>query len=462
MSTSHSDLQGTRTRILILGGGFAGVYTARHLEQDLKPDDAVEITLINRDNFFLYTPMLTEVAASAIETTHTINPLRSLFKRTRFVEGDVTGIDTEQRVVSVRLPDGRNQPFGYEHLVLALGSITAFHGMKAVEEHAFPIKTLADAIQIRNRTLQILETAAVEQDPVARAELLTFVLVGGGFTGVEMTGALDAFVREALKAYPSIKPDEIRIVLVEGAKRLLPEFDEHLATFAQRRLEDRGVEVRLGELVTGATARQAQLKDGSSIPTRTLIWSSGVMPEPMIAQSNLPTTGRGWVQANADMSVPGCPGVWAIGDCAQIPNPLQSGKPQPALAQTALREARQLSRNIVASMRGEAPQPFRYRVIGQMAMLGYHDGIGTIGPVRVRGYLAWALWRAYYLWRLPRLAKKVRVAMDWLFADIFGPDISEIKAAALPSLATSERDAASSPSPKEQSHKKSEAGTTAQ
>lgn len=421
MSTNSSQ------RVLILGGGFAGVYTALHLEQELDPTDNVEVTLVSRENFFLYTPMLTEVAASAIETTHAVNPIRNLFKRTRFVEGNAIGIDTKNRSVSVRLLDGREQEFGYDHLVVALGSVTAYHGMKDVEEYAFPIKTLGDALQLRNWVIEALETAAVEDDPTTRRELLTFVIAGGGFTGVELTGSLNVFVHDALRVYPTISPGDVRIVLVEGAERLLPQFDEDLASFAQTSLESRGVEVRLGAFVSGATPHEVQIKDGAPIPTRTLVWASGVTPAPLVASSDLPTTGRGWVTVNADMSVPGFPGVWALGDCAQIPNPLEPGKFQPALAQHAIREAQQLARNIVASMRGQPAQPFLYKSMGQLAMLGYHDGIAMVGRFKARGYLAWALWRAYYLWRLPRTVKKARVTLDWIFEDLFGRDITELR-----------------------------------
>jgi NADH dehydrogenase len=272
-----------------------------------------------------------------------------------------------------------------------------------------------------------LEIAEIERDPAARAELLTVVMAGGGFTGVEMAGEINDLIRGAAQAYPTISQRDIRVILVEAKQRILPEFDEKLAAFAQQRLRAAGVEISVNTMVIGADAHAVRIKDHAPIPCRTLIWNTGVAPNPLIAASQLPQTGSGWVKVDAHLRVEGRSGVWALGDCAQIPNVLHPGRFQPALAQHAIREAARLARNIAATIRGRPTRPFRYRTLGQMATLGHYNGIGTIGPIRIWGFLAWAVWRSYYLWRLPRLEKRLRVATDWTVDLIFGRDISQIQ-----------------------------------
>jgi NADH dehydrogenase len=416
-----------RTRILILGGGFGAVYTALGLEKALRPEDRAEVTLINPENFFLFTPMLAEIVSSQIDTSHAVNPFRRMFRRTRFIEGRAVAIDPAARSVTVLHPNDEQREYPYDHLVVAVGSQTGYFGMADVEQHAYTAKTLGDAILLRNRAIALLELAEIERDPAARAELLTLVVAGGGFTGVEIAGEINDLVRRASRFYPSVHEHEIRIMLVEAKSRILPEFDGGLAAFATERLRAAGVEVRTDTMVTGATDREVRVKDGAPIPTRTLIWNTGVAPNPFVTASPLPKTGRGWIKVGADMQVEGMPGVWALGDCAQIPDVLHPGHVQPALAQHAIREGPRLAQNIVASMCGEPTRPFRYRTLGQLATIGQHNGIGTVGPVRLSGFVAWAVWRTYYLWRLPRLEKRLRVATDWTVDLLFGRDISQIE-----------------------------------
>jgi NADH dehydrogenase len=414
-------------RVVIIGGGFGGVYTALGLEKTLRPEDRTEVTLISPENFFLFTPMLAEIVSSQIDTGHAINPMRRLFKHTHFVQGEATRLDLEQRCVRVRYPNDDEASYPYDHLVLAVGARTSFFGMKDIEENAYTAKTLGDAILLRNRIIALLELAEIERDPAARAETLTMVVAGGGFTGVEMAGEINDLIRRAAKYYPGISQREIRVILVEARSRILPEFDERLASFAERRLRASGVEVRANTAVKGATPREVQIKDQDAIPCRTLIWTTGVAPNPLIENSDLPKTGRGWVKVDPEMRVEGRPGVWAAGDCAQIPDVLHPGQVQPALAQHGMREASRLARNIAASIRGEEVQPFTYRTLGQLATLGHYNGIGTIGPIRIWGFVAWAVWRTYYLLRLPRLEKRLRVATDWTVDLVFGRDISQIQ-----------------------------------
>ena len=414
-------------RVLILGGGFGGIYTALGLERELRPEDRTEVTLINSENFFLFTPMLCEVAGSSIDTSHAINPIRRMFKRVRFVQGEATALDLEARSVTVRHPGGSEHAYSYDHLVVALGARTGFFGMADVQRHALTAKTLGDAIHLRNWAIEMLETADVERDPARRAELLTFVVAGGGLTGVEIAGELNDLVRQASDSYPSISQRELRVILVEAKTRLMPELDERLAAFTRDRLRALGVEVRLNTMVNGASAHEVRLKDADPIPSRTLVWTTGVAPNPFVAASPLPKDGRGWITIDAHLRVAGAPGVWSLGDCSRVPDVLRPGHFHPATAQHAIREARQLARNIAATIQGRPTQPFRYRTMGQMATLGHYNGVGMIGPLRVWGFVAWALWRTYYLWRLPRLEKRLRVATDWTVDLIFGRDISQIK-----------------------------------
>lgn len=414
-------------RVVILGGGFGGVYTALGLERRLRPEDRTEVTLINPENFFLFTPMLAEIVSSQIDTSHAINPLRKMFKQTRFVEGFAVGLDLQGRTVEVAYPNGDHGTYPYDQLVVAIGADTGYFGMVDVQRYAYTTKTLADAIRLRNRVIALLEIAEIERDPVARSELLTLVIAGGGFTGVEIAGEINDLVRGAAKSYPSIGRREIRVILVEARDRILPEFDPKLAAFATDRLRAAGVEVRTGARVSGAGPREVRLHDAPAIPTRTLIWSTGVAPNTFIAASDLPKTGRGWIRVDDHLQVDGCPGVWALGDCAQIPDPLHPGKFQPALAQHAIREAARLAGNITARIHGQETRPFVYRTLGQMATLGHYNGIGMLGPVRIWGFPAWAVWRTYYLWRLPRLEKRLRVATDWTVDLAFGRDISQIQ-----------------------------------
>jgi NADH dehydrogenase len=427
MSSDLTQRDSAQTRILIIGGGFGAVYTALGLERALRPEDRTEVTLISPENYFLFTPMLAEIVSSQIDTSHAINPFRRMFKRTRFIEGQAVALDPERRSVTVLHPNNERRDYPYDHVVLAVGAQTGYFGMTDVEQHAYTAKSLGDAIRLRNRVIALLELAEIEQDPASRAELLTLVVAGGGFTGVEVAGEINDLIRRAARFYPSIGQDEIRVILVEAKSRILPEFDEGLAGFATRQLRAAGVEVRTNTAVNGASDREVHIKDGAAIPTRTLIWNTGVAPNPFVTASPLPKTDRGWIKVTPEMQVEGVPGVWALGDCALIPDVLHPGQHEPALAQHAMREGAQLARNLVATIRGEPIHPFRYRTLGQLATIGQHNGIGVVGPIHLSGFPAWAVWRTYYLWRLPRLEKRIRVALDWTIDLIFGRDISQIE-----------------------------------
>jgi NADH dehydrogenase len=413
-------------RILILGGGFAGLATARRLERVLRPDEAT-ITVVSRENYSLFTPMLPEVGSGNLETRHVVTPVRAQLRRAAFVLGDVRRIDLAAKTVEVQHPiAGFEQTLAYDQLVFALGSENSTFGLPGIEERTIPYKTLEDADRLRNHVIAILETAAVTFDPAERKRLLTFVFVGGGFTGVEAAGEMADFFRSTLRYYPAIERREIDIVLVEGGKKLLPDLQAGMGEYSAKALERRGVRVLLETMVAGADDRGLLLKGGSVIETQTIVWSAGVKPSTAVAASDI-ATGRGRsIPVNEDFSVLDHPGVWAIGDCASIPSP--GGSTVPATAQHAIREGPVLANNIAAVLRGQPTKPFRYQSIGMMASLGARRGVaGLFGKYLVTGFPAWVIWRTYYLLRLPGLDRQLRVAIDWTLGLIFPRDIAELR-----------------------------------
>jgi NADH dehydrogenase len=413
-------------RILILGGGFAGLTTARTLERTLHPDEAT-ITIVSRENFSLFTPMLPEVGSGNIETRHVVTPVRAQLRRASFVLGDVRSIDVRERSVSVEHPlTGAHFALSYDHLVIALGSVTSTFGLPGIAERSLPYKTLEDADRLRNHVIATLETAAVTSDPVERERLLTFVFVGGGFTGVEAAGEMAEFFRSALRFYPTLSPSELRVVLVEGGKKLLPELQAGMGEYSAKSLERRGVEVRVETMVAGADERGLQLKDGTTIETRTIVWSAGVRPSPILAEAGIASGRAGAIAVRGDFSVEDLPGVWAVGDCATIPMP--DGSRAPATAQHAQREGPLLAKNIAATLRARPTEAFAYKTMGMMASLGAQRGVaGLFGKYLITGFLAWLIWRTYYLMRLPGLDRRVRVALDWTLGLIFPRDIAALR-----------------------------------
>jgi NADH dehydrogenase len=428
------------TRILILGGGFGGIYTALELERMLGRSDGIEVTLVNRDNFFLFTPMLHEVAASDLDLTHIVNPIRKLLKRVRFFAGEAESIDLTRRLVRVWHGEDRHpHELPYDHLVLALGSVTNYYGLPGLAERAMTMKSLGDAIALRNRVIGNLEEADFECCAAVREPLLTFVVAGGGFAGVETAAAIDDFAREALLFYPNLAAGDIRTVLVHSGQVILPELTEKLGRYAQRKLMARGVDVRLGLKVIEQASDHVRLSDGSTIRSCTLVWTAGTAPNPILA--SLPCAlERGRVCVSETLEVPGWPGVWALGDCAFIPDP-RTGSPHPPTAQHAIREGRTLARNIMALIRGRSPiqrrpakplRPFRFTTIGQLASLGRRTGVASILGVNFSGFLAWWLWRTIYLAKLPRLEKKLRVALDWTLDLFFTKDLVQYQTSRSP------------------------------
>ncbi|HJR59427.1 MAG TPA: NAD(P)/FAD-dependent oxidoreductase [Vicinamibacterales bacterium] len=410
----------SRSRILVLGGGFGGVYAARQLERLKRAGAPIEVTLVSRDNFFLFTPMLHEVAASDLDITHIVSPLRTLLHQTSVFVGEVEAVDlTRRRVLVSHGLETHSHELHYDQLVLALGSTTNFYHLPGLETLALTMKTLGDAIHLRNRVIATLEEADTECASGTEG-LLTFVVAGGGFAGVETLGALNDFVRQALRFYPRLDTRSVRMVLVHAGGEILPELGEKLGAYAHRKLVERGLEVITSGRVTSVTPDGVHLADGTFIPARLVVWTAGTSPHPLLAR--LPCeTDRGRVIVDATMAVPGWRGVWALGDCAVIPD-RRTGMPFPPTAQHAIREAKTLAGNIIAELRGVAPKPFRFQTIGQLAAIGRRSGVARVFGLNFSGFVAWWLWRTIYLSKLPRLEKKVRVALDWTLDLLFSKD----------------------------------------
>ena len=422
-----------RTRIVILGGGFGGLYAALRLEKTLARDPEVEILLVNRENFFLFTPMLHEVAASDLDLTHIVNPVRKLLRRVQFFDGDVDDIDLPGRKVVVSHgAEHHSHELTYDHLVIALGSITNFFNLPGLAERALTMKSLGDAIYLRNKLIAHLEEADFECCAPERQELLTFVVAGGGFAGVETIASLNDFVREALRFYPNLRQEMLRMVLVHPGPVILPELGEKLGVYAQKKLAARQVEIRVNTRVTGVSERGVELSDGSALLTKTLVWTAGTSPNPLLEQ--LPCAKeRGRLLVNEFLAVPEWPGVWALGDCALVPD-RQTGKFCPPTAQHALREGKVLAENLRATVCGGQKKPFAFTTIGQLATIGRRTGVANIMGVNFSGFLAWWLWRTIYLSKLPRFEKKVRVALDWTLDLLFSKDLVQFVTLRAPTM----------------------------
>ena len=365
-------------RILILGGGFAGLATARKLERMLRPGEA-EMTLISRENFTLFTPMLPEIGSGNLETRHVVTPVRAQLRRTSFVLGDVRAIDLEAKHVTVEHTImGTMRTLPYDQLVIGLGSVTSTFGLPGIAERSIPYKTLEDADRVRNHVIAMLETADVTTDPVLRKRYLTFVFVGGGFTGVEAAGEMADFFHSTKRYYPNIDIADIEVVLVEGGKKLLPDLQAGMGEYSEGALRKRGIRVMTETMVAGADDVGLQIKDGPTIPTATIVWSAGVKPSPVVSDLSIATGRGGSIIVANDLSVPNFPGVWAIGDCAAVPDPDEPGKSYPATAQHAIREGPVLAGNIVATLRGTETKRFRYRAMGMMASLGARRGVAGL------------------------------------------------------------------------------------
>jgi NADH:ubiquinone reductase (H+-translocating) len=411
-----------KTRILILGGGFGGVYTARQLERLCQGRQDVEIVLVSRDNFLLMTPLLFEVCSGTLDVRDCSFPVRAFLRTTRFAEATVRGIDLDRRVVrwSSAVDAGE---LAYDQLVLALGSQTN-RVMIPGSENAFTFKTLADALILRNHLIQRFEEADAEADLERIRRLLTFVIIGGGLVGVELFGELTAFVDGIAPLYKNLHRDQARFILLQGGERIMPEMDRQLADYGERVLRGRlGVAIRTRAAVRAIEPGKVHLPD-ETIEAETIILAAGVIPSPVVAALPVEKDKRGHIMVDATMRCPSHSEVWALGDCAFIPAP--DGRPYPNLAQHALREARTLARNILAVLDGRPPQPFVHENLGMMGSLGHGKAFGQLLKLRVRGFVAWFVRRTYYLLQMPGWSRRLRIMIDWTFALLFRPDIVKI------------------------------------
>lgn len=417
-------------RVLVLGGGFAGVETARHIEKLTRRRDDIEVWLVNRENFTLFTPLLPEVCSGQLEPRHCVTALRAQLKRPSSwaVTATVEAMDLEAKNVTVTGGDGDLHRLNYDSLVIALGGETATFGIKGITEYAVGMKTLADAFALRNRIIEMLERAELATDPEERRAQLTFVVGGGGFSGVETAGEIEDFVRRVRRRYyRKIDSKEVRCHIVELSDRLLREMSPEMGEYAAKRLRRRGYEIHLDTAIKEVREGGVVIGEGRFIPSRTVVWTGGVEPSPVVRDSGL-RVDKGGRAVTAPTMETSHPGVWAIGDCALIPDVQHEGAFFAPTAQNAVREAKRLAKNILASI-DNRPQvdPFRYRTIGTLASIGHYDGVGMVFGIRVRGLIAWIMWRGYYWSRVPGFGGKMRVGIDWLLNLIFGSDPVQLK-----------------------------------
>jgi NADH dehydrogenase len=413
-------------RIVIVGGGFAGIETASRLGRLLKGDDAVKVVLVSSENYFLFQPLLPEVVACSIEPSHIINPIRHLCRFIQYRWGTVDTIDLQaQQLTLLGTDTTKPQLLSYDHLVLCLGQVIGSSTVPGMNEHALSLKTLGDAFQLRNHILSRLEEAEITDDDEARRKLLTFVTIGGGFSGVETAAAINDLLKDVSAFYPRARATGYRSILIHAGDRILGELDSDLAEFAQRKLKARGVEVRLKTRVNEITRDRVVLGDGQAISTGSVISTVGNVPHPLVGKLGLPQE-RGRILVDECLRVRGFRTLWALGDAASVPD-VHKGGVCPPTAQYAVRQGKQCARNVLAVIQGRSPAPFRYKGRGQLAVVGKHCGIAQIGKWKLSGVGAWLLWRTVYFMKLPGLRCRVRVAMDWILDLLFPRDITKVE-----------------------------------
>ena len=410
------------TRIVVLGGGFAGVPTVRHLERRFRSRPDVEITLVSRENFFVLTPLLFEACSGRLELRHCAQPIRAALRRARFIEATVQGIDVKRQAVRVAAPDRAAYDLPYDHLIVALGASTN-EALIRGSSNAFTFKTMADALALRNHVIEQLERADAASEPAARRGCLTIVVIGGGLVGVELLGELTAFANDVLRFYPRIQREEIRFHLFEAGGRILPEIDEKLAAVAMRILQRRGADIRVATPGSSIEPGRVHLAT-ETIEAGTIVLAAGIVPSSIATAIAVDHDQRGRIAVDGGMRSRSHSNVWALGDCAAIPGP--DGRPYPALAQHAVREARHVARNVHAAIEGRATTPFVFRPLGTMASLGHTRAVALVFGFRVTGFFAWWLRRTYYLFQMPRWDRRFRIVLDWTVALFFRPDITKV------------------------------------
>ena len=402
-----------RGGVLILGGGFAGAYVARLLGHR-------GATIVSPENFMLFTPLLPEAASGTLEPRHCVVPLRAMCPHAELLLGRATGVDLERSSASIETDAGTQQTVRWQELVLALGSVPRIAPVPGLTEHALSFKTLPEAIYLRNHVLRQLEEADAALDEVERRRRLSFVFVGAGYAGVEALAELSDLVDDAMRYYPGLNDVPRRWLLVDMAPKILPEIPSRLGEYAQRELSERGIEIHVGTSLRSVGADETVLGNGLRIPTNTVVWTAGVRPHPLLAELGLPLDDRHRVQVDEFLRVRGLEHVWALGDAANVPN-RRADAPDPPTSQHALRQARRLAKNLLGD-----PEPYGYRMLGQVATLGRYKGIADVLGLRLRGFLGWFVTRSYHLYQLPLLSRKLRVVVDWTVALLFKRDVVEL------------------------------------
>ena len=424
-------------QIVIAGGGFGGFYAARALER-LLPAQSAHVTLVNNANFLLYTPLLPGAAGATLDPRHVVVPLRSQLRRTDLVIGQVTGADPALRTLGVERIDGERVDLSYDQLIVALGSVSRTLPVPGLAEHAIGFKSLADATTMRNQVLNCMDIAESLEDPARRTEYLGFVFVGAGYAGVEGLAELQDFAAQAIQLYPRCRAHGMRWVLAEARDRIMQEVPPTLSKFAEGELRRRGIEVRTGTTLREVTAHGAELSDGETVAARTVVWTAGVKPSPVVARLGLPLDREGRIVVDRTMraqlgdrqplpegsDLAGAGTVWAIGDSAAVPDSSRQGRPCPPTAQHAIRQGRQVARNVVATLGGGRAKPFRYRTKGVVAELGQREAVAITLGIRWRGFPAWLIARTYHLLLMPGTGRRLRLLVDWNVALVFGRDAS--------------------------------------
>ncbi|MBJ7907612.1 NAD(P)/FAD-dependent oxidoreductase [Streptomyces sp. NPDC091385] len=421
-----------RARILVVGGGHVGMYTALRLQRKLKPQlrqGDVEITVVSPDPYMTYQPFLPEAAAGSISPRHVVVPLRRVLDRCRVVVGEVTSLDHTARTAAVRTlataeRDAPDELLGYDELVLAPGSVSRTLPVPGLAEHGIGFKTVEEAIGLRNHVIEQLDIASSTRDPAVRDAALTFVFVGGGYAGVEALAELEDMARHATRYYPGIRPEDMKWILVEATGRVLPEVGPELGGYTVTQLRRRNIRVLLETRLESCADRIAVLSDGQRFPTRTLVWTAGVRPHPLLAATGLPLTDRGRLRCTAELTVEDTPHAWGAGDAAAVPDvTADPGTDTAPNAQNAVRQARVLADNLVHTLRGEPLDTYAHAHAGSVASLGLHKGVAQVYGHRLTGYPAWLIHRAYHLGRVPTVNRKARVLAEWTLAGLFRRDI---------------------------------------
>ena len=417
--TTSSNTKHTE-RIVILGGGFGGAYCAQALEKRRRHLDA-EVLMLDRNNYFVFDPLLVEAGTGSLEPRHSLVALRHFLSSTAFHTAEVLGVDTEAQQVIYQIV-GRDyvSRASYDHLVFALGSVTLLPDIPGLHEYGFTMKHLADAMRLRDRAIYMLELADATPEPERRRALLHFVVVGGSFTGVEVAGQYLMYLRQACRQYRTLRPEECTVTLIQRGKHLLPVFDSDLADYATAQLQRQGVQVRLQTTATEVRHDQLHLNNGETLQTHTVIWCAGIQPNPLVQHLPFPVDDKGYILCERDLRVQGFDNIWAIGDSAV--NPDAEGIPYPATAQHAVRQAAHLARNLERVLRHEPSQPCDIQSPGQLAALGNYKGVGKVKGWKFSGFFAWFLWRTVYLVKMPGWSRSIRVALDWTLELFFSKD----------------------------------------